>query len=99
KRPDYPKGKLFMFPEINEVVPVYENTFRITQDVVMASANVLQPILNSDKTIKIRGGMRYQACDDKVCYPPQVVRLERTLKVEPLDRDRVPEPIQHKAAP
>ena len=99
KPPDYPKGQLFMFPEINEVVPVYQNSFRITQDVVMNSANVLQPILNGDHLVRIRGALRYQACDEKVCYLPQVVPLEWTLKVEPLDRDRVPEAIQHKASP
>ena len=97
KRPDYPKGKLFMFPEINEVVPVYENTFRITQDVVMASSTALQSVLKGDKTIRIRGGMRYQACDDKVCYPPQVVPMEWTLRVEP--PASVAEPAPRKALP
>ena len=91
KPPDYPKGQLFMFPEINEVVPVYQNSFRITEDVVMAGASALQPILNGDKTVKIRGALRYQACDEKVCYLPQIVQLEWTLKVEPA--------AQSKAAP
>jgi hypothetical protein len=98
KPAEYPKGQLLMLPAINEIVSVYQNSFRITEDVVMAASNVLQPILNGDKTLKIRGELKYQACDDKICYLPQTVPLEWTLKLEPLDRDRVPEPIQHKPA-
>jgi AhpC/TSA family/Thiol:disulfide interchange protein DsbD, N-terminal len=97
KPPEYPKGQLLMLPAIHEIVPIYQNSFRITQDVVMAGSNPLQPILNGDKTLKIRGELKYQACDDKICYLPQTVPLEWTLKVEPLERERVPEAIQHKA--
>jgi hypothetical protein len=64
----------------------------------MASSNVLQPILDGDETVKIHGTLKYQACDDKICYLPQTVPLEWTLKLEALDRERVPEPIQHKPA-
>jgi hypothetical protein len=94
---EYPQSELLMLPAINEVVPVYRNQFRITQDVTMAGSNVLQPLISGDATLKIQGTLRYQACDDKICYLPQTVPLEWVLKVEPLERERVPEPIQHKA--
>jgi AhpC/TSA family protein/cytochrome c biogenesis DsbD-like protein len=95
---DYPKGQLLMLPAINEVVSVYENQFRITQDVVLAPTNVLQPLLDGDQTLKIHGQLKYQACDDKICYLPQSIPMEWSFKLEPLDRTRVPEAIQHKAA-
>ena len=95
---EYPKGELLLLPAINEIVPVYQNSFRITADVLMASSGVLQPLLNGDPTLQIRGQLKYQACDDKICYLPETVPLAWTLKVEPLDRERVPEPIQHKPA-
>ena len=99
KPPDYPKGELLLLPAINEIVPVYQDKFRISQDVVLAASSVLQPILDGDKTLKIRGALTYQACDDKICYLPETIPMEWTLKMEGLDRTRVPEPIQHKAAP
>ncbi|MBI3934965.1 MAG: redoxin domain-containing protein [Acidobacteria bacterium] len=98
KTVEYPKGDLLFLPAINEIVPVYQNKFRITQDVVLASSSVLQPILNGDQTLKIRGQLRYQACDDKICYLPETIPMEWTLQLEPLNRERVPEAIQHKAA-
>jgi len=93
---EYPKSELLFLPAINELVPVYQGRFQITQDVVMANNNVLQPILSGAKQVRIRGQLRYQACDDKICYLPQTVPLEWVLAVEPLDRERVPEAIQHK---
>ena len=81
---------------IKEIVPVYEEKFRLTQDIVLASESILKPILDGDKVLKVRGKLRYQACDDKICYLPQSAPLEFTLKLEPLDRQRVDEKIQHK---
>ena len=94
---EYPKGKLMMLPAINEIVPVYEGQFRITQDVVMAAANLLQTAITSGQPLKIRGSLRYQACDDKICYLPKTIPLEFAVKVAPQERDRVPEAIQRKA--
>jgi hypothetical protein len=96
KEVQYPKGKMLLLPAIKEIVPVYEEKFRLTQDVVLASESILKPILDGDKTLKIRGTLRYQACDDKICYLPQTLPLEFTFKLDPLDRQRVAEPIQHK---
>ena len=93
---EYPKGKMLLLPAIKEIVPVYEGKFRLTQDIVLASEAILKPILDGDKVLKVRGKLRYQACDDKICYLPQTAPLEFTLRLEPLDRVRVDEKIQHK---
>ncbi|MBI4459464.1 MAG: hypothetical protein HY648_05335 [Acidobacteria bacterium] len=74
----------------------FQGKFRVTQDVTAAPGNVLQPIIASNGGLKITGKLRYQTCDDKICYLPETVPLVWTLKVEPLDRERAPEPIQHK---
>ena len=95
KPAEYPKSKLLMLPAINEIVPVYEGRFRITQDVVLAASSVLQPMLDGDKSLRIRGSLRYQACDDKICYLPETLPMEWTLNLEPLTRERVPEAIRH----
>jgi len=92
---EYPKSETLYLPVIDEKVPVYRGGFRITQDITMAGGNVLRPILDGSREMKITGKLLYQACDDKICYLPQDIPLEWTLKVEPLDTDRVPESIQH----
>ncbi len=51
---------------------------------------MLPPVIAGNGELKITGKLRYQACDDKICYLPETVPLEWTLKVEPLDRERAP---------
>jgi hypothetical protein len=41
--------------------------------------------------------LRYQACDDKVCYPPDTVPVHWTLQVEGHDRERAPAELQRQA--
>ena len=93
---EYPKSETLYLPAIKETVPVYQGKFRITQDVTVAAGNVLQPILAGSQELKITGKLRYQACDDKICYTPVDVPLEWTIRVVPYDRQRVPADLQRK---
>lgn len=47
----------------------------------------------------VEGAFRYQACDDKECYPPQTIPLKWRLKVEKLDRQRAPAELQRTGSP
>ena len=94
--PAYPKAEILHLAAIQESVPVFQGKFRITQDVTMAGNDPLQSALSGNREIKIKGQLRYQACDDKICYLPQNVPVEWVLKLEPHDQERVPEAIQHK---
>ena len=96
---EYPASETLFLPAIEEAVPVYQGTFRVTLDVRLKSPAALKSILAGSREIKIRGRFRYQACDDKICYLPRTLPLEWVLKVEPLERRRVPESLQHPAAP
>ena len=91
----YPKPETLYLAPIQETVAVYKDKFRISQEVTMAGTEALQPILNSTREVTISGLLHYQACDDKMCYLPQSVRMEWLLKAEPLDWERPPEQIQH----
>ncbi len=94
---EYPPSENIYLPAIKETVPVFHGKYQVRQDVTMAPNDALTAVLDGNREIKIRGNFRYQACDDKICYLPQTVPLEWTLQLAPLDRQRVPEAIQHKA--
>ena len=64
--PRFPKPEKIVFEPLNETQLVYAKPFRIVQDVT--------PTRRGPLTIK--GTLRYQACDDKVCYRPTNVPLE-----------------------
>ena len=93
----YPPAKILYLPAINERVPVFEGTFRISQDVRISTVADFSSSLGTDgKTFTIRGKLQYQACDSKICFSPALVTIQWQFHVLPLDRQRVPEDIQHK---
>ena len=93
----FPQSKVLYLPAIQERVPVFEGTFRIRQDLQVATASGFSNSLGADgKTIDIAGKLEYQACDSKICFLPATVPVHWQLQVLPLDRQRAAEAIQHK---
>ena len=93
----YPRSKTHYLPAIKERVPVFEGTFRISQDVRVSSAADFSSSLGTDgKTLTVKGRLDYQACDSKICFLPSSVPIQWQLQVVPLDRQRAPEEIRHK---
>ena len=95
----YPKSQKLYLAPIQETVAVYQGKFRITQDITLEDSDPMRLILDGNRELKITGRLRYQACDDKICYLPQNIPIEFVLKVEPLDRVRPPEPIRTPGGP
>jgi len=95
--PTYPASKVLYLPAIKEKVPVYEGTFRISQDVKVSSSSQFWGSLGKDgKTFTLTGKLEYQACDKTMCYVLTSVPVKWQLQVFPLDRTRAPIDIRHK---
>lgn len=93
----YPPSKILYLPAIQEKVPAFEGTFRISQDVKVSSAAEFWGSLGKEgKTFTISGRLEYQACDQTICYLPTSVPLRWQIQVFPLDRTRAPVEIRHK---
>jgi DsbC/DsbD-like thiol-disulfide interchange protein len=71
--PRYPKAEKFFFAPLKETQLVYSRPFRITQPVTLTRAPV-------DGPLTITGTLRYQACDDAICYLPQEVAVSWTVR-------------------
>jgi DsbC/DsbD-like thiol-disulfide interchange protein len=69
----YPAGEKYVMPALNETQLVYAGPFRITQDITLTAA--------APGTLRVKGSVRYQACDDTICYLPKTVPVEWTLEV------------------
>ena len=65
----FPPAEKYFFPPLQLTQLVYSNPFRITQPIAIARAP-------ADGTLTITGTLRYQACDDAVCYVPKSVALK-----------------------
>jgi len=93
----YPPSKILYLPAIKERVPVFEGTFRISQDVRVSSSSEFWGSLGKDgKNFTITGKLEYQACDKTICFVPASVPVKWQLQVLPLDRTRAPVEIRHK---
>ena len=70
----YPKSETMTFAD--EKVPVFQKPFRLTQDVTLdKSAKV-------GSTVTVSGTVNYQACDDRVCFPPESSPITWTVVVK-----------------
>ena len=71
----YPKSELMTFPGEVAKVPVFQKPFRLTQEVTVVGP------LDRGSAVHVKATVNYQACDDKVCYPPESAPVEWTLTV------------------
>jgi hypothetical protein len=70
----YPKSEMMTFAD--EKVPVFQKPFRLMQEVTVLGAS-LQP----GASVPVKGTVELQACDDKVCYPPESLPVSWSLTV------------------
>jgi DsbC/DsbD-like thiol-disulfide interchange protein len=76
----FPAPEKFLFKPLNETQLVYSKPFRIVQDVTIARTPEVRRLAQAaDAVMTIKGNLRYQACDDVVCYAPKTVPLTWTV--------------------
>jgi len=77
----FPASEKLYLQAIDETVPVYRNRFRLTRGVTIAPEAKIKPLLDSKGSFSIEGTLRYQACDDRLCYVPQELPLKWTFQL------------------
>ncbi len=91
-----PSEKLYL-KAIDETVPVYRGQFHLTREIIIGPEAKLKPLIDGDGKFTVEGTLRYQACDDRLCYIPQELPLKWTFQYEAFDRQRAPAELQRKA--
>jgi len=74
-KPVYPPSESVLDPILNERIPEYVKPFRITQPIVVPTT------VKSGQTLSISGVLSYQACDDKMCFPPSELSVSWAVKI------------------
>jgi len=69
--PEFPQPEKLYLKAIDETVPAYRDHFRLIRDVTISAG--------ASGTVTLDGALRYQACDDRVCYIPQTLHLHWTF--------------------
>ena len=70
----YPAAEQFFFAPLKETQRVYGKPFRITLPITLAQNAAKEPLT-------IKGTVRYQACDDAICYLPQTIAVSWKVMV------------------
>src|SRR5262245_12419420 len=68
----YPKSEMMTFAD--EKVPVFQKPFRLTQEVTLDKSAAAAGTVS--------GMVHLQACDDRVCFPPENVPVKWSLTVK-----------------
>lgn len=80
--PVFPKAETYFFEPLEETQLVYSKPFRIVQEVTLADTRAMRERARaSGASITISGRLRYQACDDTVCYMPRSLPVSWTVGV------------------
>jgi DsbC/DsbD-like thiol-disulfide interchange protein len=71
----YPQGEELALPFMgNEKLNVYSGQFTVTAEVRIPKSAALG-------TLRIHGDVKYQACDNRQCFPPKTTPLQFDVKV------------------
>ena len=70
----YPAGESFFFAPLNETQRVYSKPFRIEQPIIVGR--------DAPASLVVKGTIRYQACDDAICYLPQTIPVTWKVAVK-----------------
>jgi Disulphide bond corrector protein DsbC len=71
----FPRSQKLYLKAIGETVPTYRGHFRLTRDVTIPPQDQFRPAPDASGRVLLPGSLRYQACDDRVCYIPQELHL------------------------
>ncbi len=91
--PCYPPAGLLEIPGLGDRVPAYADPIRILVDLSLGSRQDLADALAAGQ-LAVHGRLLVQACDERVCYPPQEAPLVWDLVLEAPDTQRAPEALR-----
>ena len=92
----FPAARTLRLEVIDETVPVYEGSFRLTRDLTIGQQDELRQALAGANDLTIGGSFRYQACDDRQCFPPVTVPLAWKFQFEAHDGHRVKQELRRR---
>jgi len=93
--PTWPQARILDLKAIKEKAPVYEKEFAVERELTFAKEKPLLALVKDGK-MTLESTFKYQACDDKVCYPPVTMPLKWEFTFEPHDSTRVPPELRRK---
>jgi hypothetical protein len=92
----YPAAEKLYLKAIDETVAAYRGHFQLRGVITIADDEKLRPLLDSTGSFTVETTLRYQTCDDQICYLPQEVPVKWTFQYAGFDQQRVPVGLRRK---
>lgn len=80
----FPPSESYYYAPLKETVPVYQKAFRVVQELMLDGSPTGRAALKGLTSVAVQGTLSYQACDDRVCFPPRSVPMTWTIAVKEL---------------
>lgn len=78
----YPPSEKYFYAPLKETIDVYQKPFHVVQELALDGSSAGRAARKGASTITFQGVFSYQACDDKVCFPPRTVPMTWTIAVK-----------------
>ena len=78
----YPPAEKYFYAPLKETIDVYQKPFQVVQELALDGSPVGRRALNGVSTLTVQGTLSYQACDDKICFPPRTVPTTWTVAIK-----------------
>jgi hypothetical protein len=80
----YPPAEKYFYAPLKETIDVYQKPFQIVQELALDGSPAGRRALKGVSTLTVQGTLSYQACDDKICFPPRTVPMTWTVAIKEL---------------
>jgi len=94
----YPASQSLTLDVANGSAPVYQGHIQIKGDITIADDEKLREAVDRFGYFQIGAVLRYQACKDRICYPPARLPIRWEFQYSAFDQERVPPALRRKAA-
>ena len=78
----YPPAEKYFYAPLKETVDVYQKPFQVVQELVLDGSPAGRAALKGVTELTVQAALSYQACDDKICFPPRTIPLTWTVAIK-----------------
>ena len=78
----YPPAEKYFYAPLKQTIDVYQKPFQLTQELTLDASPAGRAALKGASSLTVQGTLSYQACDDKICFPPRTVPMTWTVAIK-----------------
>ena len=78
----YPTAEKYFYAPLKQTIDVYQKPFQVTQELTLDASPAGRAALKGASLLTLQGTLSYQACDDRICFPPRTVPLTWTVGIK-----------------